>query len=89
MHMSYIGILVDGIKLRMKDFLIVSVIHVKRQLNEVAHILAKIWFSSLSSEVLYSVPSVSGKRFVLMLFDQQSVVFCVKCSNITMEGVSN
>jgi hypothetical protein len=51
MHMSDIGILVDGIKLRMMDFLMVSVIHVKRQLNEAAHILAKTCLSSLSSEL--------------------------------------
>jgi hypothetical protein len=34
----------------------VSVIHVKRPLNEAAHILAKTCFSSPSSEVFYSVP---------------------------------
>jgi hypothetical protein len=35
----------------MMDFLMVSVIHVKRQLNEAAHILAKTCLSSLSSEL--------------------------------------
>jgi hypothetical protein len=42
-------------ELNMKDFLMVSLIHVKRHLNEEAHILAKTCFSSPSSEVFYLV----------------------------------
>jgi hypothetical protein len=51
-----VSILVSGIKEVSKYFTSVSFTHVKRHLNEAAHILAKSCFSVSSSEVFYSVP---------------------------------
>jgi hypothetical protein len=56
MDRSSVGILVSGIKDVSKSFTSVSFTHVKRHLNEAAHILAKSCFSVSSSEVFYYVP---------------------------------
>jgi ribonuclease HI len=53
---SSVGLLVDGIKSMTSSFTSVSFIHVKRNLNEAAHILAKSCGTITSSGVFYSVP---------------------------------
>jgi hypothetical protein len=51
-----LDILVGDIKHLVKVFSSVSFVHVRRRLNEAAHILAKSCVNALSSQVLYSVP---------------------------------
>jgi hypothetical protein len=53
---SSVGLLVDGIKSMTSSFTSVSFIHVKHNLNEAAHILAKSCGTFTSSVVFYSVP---------------------------------
>jgi hypothetical protein len=53
---SSLGILVDDIKHLVKDFNSASFIHVRRELNEAAHVLAKSCFNVNLSEVFLSVP---------------------------------
>jgi hypothetical protein len=55
MDRSSVGLLVDGIKGMTNSFMSVSFIHVKCNLNEAAHILAKLCGSCTSSEVFYSI----------------------------------
>jgi hypothetical protein len=56
MDRSSAGILVHGIKTMTNSFTSISFIHVKRNLNEAAHILAKSCLSVSSSEIFHSVP---------------------------------
>jgi hypothetical protein len=51
---SLVGMLVEDIKDRAKSFTLVSFIHVKRSLNEAAHVLAKFCISITSSEIFHS-----------------------------------
>ena len=53
---SSVGLLVAGIKLLVRGFTSVSFCHVKRGLNEAAHILAKSCVSANSSCVFNYVP---------------------------------
>jgi hypothetical protein len=53
---SQVGVLVDDIRLLVKDLNSASFIHVKRALNEAVHLLAKSCISLNSSEVFYSAP---------------------------------
>jgi hypothetical protein len=53
---SSVGLLVDGIKSMTSSFTSVSFIHVKHNLNEAAHILAKSCGTFTFSDVFYSVP---------------------------------
>jgi ribonuclease HI len=53
---SSVGLIISGIKLLARDFSSVSFCHVKRVLNEAAHILAKSCASVNSSCVFNSVP---------------------------------
>ena len=56
MDRSPVGILVGGIKHMTNSFTMVSFIHVKRSLNEAAHLLAQSCNSVASSEVFHSAP---------------------------------
>jgi predicted component of type VI protein secretion system len=53
-----------------KGFVLVFFRHVKRVLNDAAHLLAKSYTHVNSSFVSYSVPDLSGELFVLMWFNQ-------------------
>jgi ribonuclease HI len=53
---SMVGILVSDIKHLATVFSSVSFVHVRRRLNEAAHLLAKSCVNALSSQVFYSVP---------------------------------
>ena len=56
MDISPVGILVSGIKNLTKAFTTTSFVHVRRSLNESAHVLAKSCFNVSSSEVFRSAP---------------------------------
>jgi hypothetical protein len=62
--------LVDGIKVRIRDFSFVSFIHIKRELYEAAYILAKSCFIVTSSEVFHSVPDCIRGTICIILIDQ-------------------
>jgi hypothetical protein len=56
LDLSDVGMVVDDIKIMVKDFISASFVHVNRSLNEAAHILAKSCFSLTSPEVFHSAP---------------------------------
>jgi hypothetical protein len=67
MDRSSMGLLVDDIKSMTNSFTSVSFIHVKRNLNEAAHILAKSCGSYTSSEVFYSFPDCIGETLCIAI----------------------
>jgi ribonuclease HI len=65
MDRSAVGIVIAGIKHLVKDFASVSFRHVKRGLNEAAHLLAKSCSDTNSSFVSYSVPDfIQGSLYI-------------------------
>jgi hypothetical protein len=75
---SPVGILVEEIKFVVKDLTSISFIHVKRELNEAVHLLAKSCNCLNSSRFLILLRIASGEPFVLMFYMINKALFSVK-----------